>query len=41
MEADVNIKVVSQLRKSIKEKVNLDEAAAGIGSSSQRLGILM
>lgn len=29
MEADVNIRVVSTLRKGIKEKVNLEEVAAG------------
>jgi signal recognition particle GTPase len=29
IESDVNIRVVSQLRKSIKEKVNLEDAPAG------------
>lgn len=32
MEADVNIRVVSTLRKGIKEKVNLEEVAAGKAS---------
>ena len=30
VEADVNVKVVSTMRKAIKDKVNLEEAAAGL-----------